>query len=184
MYKDYITKKKNHSEIVIIHNGDIPLFNHEMLSKYIQSCKDESGGELDGTFYYAIVKREHMEAKFPNSNRSYASLKEYDICGGDITIVNVEKMKHHEKLMDDLVERRKNIAAQLFLLNPLLIFRFLFKRLTIDKFMKSVNKRVFKIDRGVYAVLCNDPEIAMDVDKTHQLAEVRRYYSENKDLYD
>ena len=184
IYENYIKKKKNYSEITVLYSCDGPLIKAEMISRHIQKCKEASGGELNGTFYYSIVRREVMENKFPNSKRSYATFKEFEVCGGDLIIINMEKMKNHEKLMDDLVEKRKNVLAQLVILNPFMILRFLMKKLSVHKFMKSVNTRVFKIKEGIYAVLSDDPEIAMDVDKPHQLDEVRRFYSENKDLYD
>ena len=184
IYDNHIQKKKNYSEIVVLYSCDGPLIKAKMISRHIQRCKDASDGDFSGIFYYAIIKREVMEEKFPNSKRSYATFKEFEVCGGDLIIINVEKMRVHEKLIDDLVEKRKNVLAQLIVLNPFLILRFLLKRLSVHKFMKSINKRVFKIEKGVYAVLSDDPEIAMDVDKPFQLKEVRRYYNENKELYD
>jgi len=136
-------------------------------------------------FYYSIVQREQMESKFPNSNRSFVEFKDnFEVCGGDISIINIRMILQHEKLMTKLIEKRKNALAQLLVLNPILVVRFLLKRLTLDKFMRSLSKNVFKAKEGVYAVITEDAEIAMDVDKTHQLEEVRRYYEENKELYD
>ncbi len=182
--KKYITKKENFSEIVVLHSCDGPLVTAEIISRLIKRCKEASGGELDGFFYYSFIKNEVMERKFPNSKRTYAKFKEFEVCGGDVIIINTRKMRDYQNIIDNLNEKRKSVLAQIIILNPFLIIQYLLKRLSIYKFMKSVNRRIFKVEKGVYAVLSDDAEIAMDVDKPHQLEEVRRYYNENKDIYD
>ncbi|MCE7747114.1 MAG: hypothetical protein GPJ51_01865 [Candidatus Heimdallarchaeota archaeon] len=184
IYNKFILKKKNHTKIAILFTSDGPLITAKMISNQIRKCKEASGGVLDGFFYYSFVKKEIMEAKFPESNRTYATFKEFQVCGGDLTVVNIEKMLPHKKVIDDLFEHRKNVFAQLLVLNPFVVIQFLLKRLSITKFVKSVNRRVFKVQRGVYAILSDDAEIAMDADKPHQLAEIRRYYNENKQLFE
>ena len=184
IYEKYILKKKDHSDIAILITSDAPLVTGEMISKIIEQCEDLSNGVIDGIFYYFIVQRENMESKFPNSRRTYAQFKDnFHVCGADISVVNIKKMLPYEKLMNDLTEKRKNVLAQLIVLNPFLVIKFLLKRLTLDKFMRSINKRIFKVKRGVHAILSENAEIAMDVDKLHQLEEVRRYYDENKAIY-
>ncbi|TET81541.1 MAG: hypothetical protein E3J43_00555 [Candidatus Heimdallarchaeota archaeon] len=185
IYDKFITKKETYSEIVVLLACDIPLITPEILTRLIEKCEAASGKGLDGVFYYSIVQREFMEAKFPNSNRTYAKFKnKFHVCGADISIFNVRKMQNHEKLIDDLSDNRKNVLSQLIILNPFLVVRFLLKRLSLYKFMKSINRKVFKVKDGVHAVINEDAEIAMDVDKPHQLEEVRRYYNENKEIYD
>ncbi|MCG3257814.1 MAG: hypothetical protein KAU62_17035, partial [Candidatus Heimdallarchaeota archaeon] len=165
--------------------SDIPLITPEILTRAIEKCEAASGEGLDGVFYYSVIPREFMEAKFPNSNRTYAKFKnKFHVCGADVAIFNVRKMLNYEKLMDDLTDKRKNVLSQLIILNPFLVVRFLLRRLSLDKFMKSINRRVFKVIDGVHAVINEDPEIAMDVDRPQQLEEVRRYYNENKEIYD
>ncbi|MHA1200173.1 MAG: NTP transferase domain-containing protein [Candidatus Heimdallarchaeaceae archaeon] len=184
IYKKYITKKKDYSEIAVVLASDTPLVTTEIISNHIKNCKKTSGGVLDGFFYYSFIKKESMEAKFPESNRTYATFKEFQVCGGDLTVVNIEQMLDYKKVIDDLFEHRKSVFAQLLVLNPFAVIQFLLKRLSITKFVKSVNRRIFKVKKGVYAVLVDDAEIAMDADKPHQLEEIRRYYNENKNLYD
>ena len=185
IYDKFITKKETYSEIVILLTSDIPLITPEILTRAIEKCEAVSGEGLDGVFYYSVVPREFMEAKFPNSNRTYAKFKnKFQVCGADISMFNVRKMLNYEKLMDDLTDKRKNVLSQLIVLNPFLVVRFLLRRLSLEKFMKSINRKVFKVKDGVHAVINEDAEIAMDVDKPHQLEEVRRYYNENKEIYD
>ncbi len=184
IYYKFIVKKKNYSNIIILFTSDGPLIKAEMISNQIRRCKEASGGELDGIFYYGFVKKETMEAKFPDSRRTYATFKKLQVCGGDLTIANIEKMLNHKKVIDDLFEHRKNVMAQMLVLNPFLVIQFMLKRLPLAKFVKSVNRRIFKVEKGVYGVLGDDAELAMDADKPHQLEEIRRYYNENKDIYD
>jgi spore coat polysaccharide biosynthesis protein SpsF (cytidylyltransferase family) len=185
IYHEYLAKKEPPEEAAVLITCDVPLITPEILSRYVEKCENLSDGTIDGMFYYAIVQKEHMESKFPNSRRSYVEFKDnFLVCGGDVSIINIKKILPFEKLMNNLMERRKNALLQLLVLNPLLVVRFLLKRLTLDKFMYSLGKRVFKAKEGVYAIKTEDAEIAMDVDKIHQLEEVRRYYNENKELYD
>ena len=185
IYYKFLQDKGKRAETCVFLTSDIPLITAEILTRFIEKCETISEGEIDGMFYYSIVQREQMESKFPNSNRSFVEFKDnFEVCGGDISIINIRMILQHEKLMTKLIEKRKNALAQLLVLNPILVVRFLLKRLTLDKFMRSLSKNVFKAKEGVYAVITEDAEIAMDVDKTHQLEEVRRYYEENKELYD
>ncbi len=184
IYNKYILKKKNHSKIAILLTSDSPLITAKIISNQIENCKKVSDGILDGFFYYGFVRKEVMEAKFPESNRTYATFKEFQVCGSDLTIIDIEKMLPHKKVIDDLFEHRKNVIAQLLVLNPFAVIQYLLKRLSITKFVKTVNRRIFKVKKGVYAVLSEDAETAMDADKPHQLTEIRKYYNENKKLYD
>ena len=185
IYEKFLLKKEKPAETCVFLSSDIPLITADILTRFIEQCENLSNGEIDGMFYYVIVQKEKMESKFPNSNRSFVEFKDnFQVCGGDISIINIRKILPFEKLMNNLMEKRKNALAQLLVLNPLLVVRFLLKRLTLDKFMYSLGKRIFKAKEGVYAVHSEDAEVAMDVDKIHQLEEVRRYYEENKEIYD
>ncbi len=184
VYKDYIRKEEGHSEYMITLSADVPLIKSDMIQRFVDKCEEESGGEIDGIFYYPIVKKETMLEKFPNVQRSWMKFMDLEFCGGDILLVKPGKLLEHKKLIDDLGSQRKSVIGQLIILNPILVLRYVFKRLTLERLLKFFNKKIFKIERGIYAPVMFDGEIAMDVDKPEHLLVARKYYEENRNLYE
>jgi len=184
VYKDCISKEEGHSEYIIALSADVPLIKSDMIQRFVDKCKEVSGGEIDGIFYYPIVKKETMLEKFPDVQRSWMKLVDLEFCGGDILLVKPEKLLGYKKLIDDLVSQRKSVIGQLIVLNPILVLKYLLKRPSLERLLKFFNKKIFKIEKGIYAPLMFDAEIAMDVDKPEHLEGARRYYEENRNLYD
>ncbi len=187
VYKNHIIKDEGHSEFMLLLSSDVPLIKSDMMLRFVEKCKEDSGGEMDGIFYYPIVNKEIMKEKFPDVERSWVKLMNLNFCGGDLILIQTPKLLKYKKLIDDLGSQRKSFVGQLVVLDPILVIKFLFKRLTLERLLKFLNRKLLKLkkgEKGVLAPLIFDAELAMDVDKPEHLEGVRKYYEENKDLYE
>ena len=184
VFRNYISKEEGHAEYTVLLSGDVPLIKSDMMQRFVEKCEEVSGGEIDGIFYYPIVKKETMLEKFPEVQRSWLKFMDLEFCGGDIILAKPIKLLEHKKLIDDLGSQRKSFIGQLIVLDPILVLRFLFKRLSLERLLKFFNKKILKTDKGIYAPLLFDAETAMDIDKPEHLEVARKYYEENKDLYE
>ena len=150
---------------VLIVSSDIPGITPEMVDWRVEAALDS-----ESDFDYAVVERRVMEARFPGSNRSYVPLRDAEVCGGDMNVVRAATVAD-ERLWQRLVDARKSALRQAALLGFDTLFLLLTRRLTLAQAEKLASKRLGlqgKVRLAPYA------EIAMDVDKPHQLELMRR----------
>ena len=184
VFRNYISKEEGHSEYTLVLSSDVPLIKSDMVQRFAEKCKEESGGKIEGIFYYPIVKKKTMLEKFPDVQRSWLKFVGIEFCGGDILLIQPGKLLEHKKLIDDLGSQRKSIIGQLIVLDPILVLRYIFKRLSLERLLKFFNKKLLKTEKGIYAPLLFDAEIAMDVDKPEHLIGARKYFEANRNLYE
>ncbi|MFN2119882.1 MAG: hypothetical protein ACK2T0_05790, partial [Anaerolineales bacterium] len=93
-------------------------------------------------------------------------------CGGDLNVARAGIVNENSEFWGKVLDARKNPAAQASLIGLDIIFKFLFRSLTIDDVIQRVADKLGLKGR---AILCPYPEIAMDIDKPHQLEIMRAY---------
>ena len=148
-------------------SSDIPLLTGDVVSRFVDACLAK-GGDL----IYSVVEKHHIERLFPGSGRSYAHLRDGYFAGGDMFMVRSDLPASKGKLFEELAAERKNALKMARVLGPGLLLAVVFRRLTLA----GVERRVSKIlDLKGRVVNSPDPELAMDVDKPHQLEMVSRY---------
>lgn len=150
---------------VLFVSSDIPTITSEMVDWMVNTA-----GETQDDLYYNVVRREDMEARFPGSKRTYTPLKDMAVCGGDMNMARTSIVDQNSEFWNKLIEARKNPAAQASMIGLDIIFKFIFRQLTIDDVIKRVADKLGLKGR---AIVCPYPEIGMDVDKPHQLELVR-----------
>ena len=153
------------AKYVLFVSSDIPGIKGEMVDWVVNTCL-----ETRDDLYYNVIRREDMEARFPSSKRTYTPLKDMQVCGGDLNMARASVVFQNPEFWSKLIEARKNPAAQAAMLGPDIIFRFIFRQLTIDDVVKRVADKLGLKGR---ALVCPYPEIGMDVDKPHQLEIMR-----------
>jgi GTP:adenosylcobinamide-phosphate guanylyltransferase len=144
---------------VLLLSCDIPTITPEIVDWCVQDTDPDSDLE------YCVVEKETMETRFPGANRSYVRLQDVEVCGGDMNVVHA-RLVQDTTFWERMFEARKNPLRQAALLGPDLLFLLLTRRTTIDGAVKRVSKRLGLKGR---AVISPYAEIAMDVDKPHQL---------------
>jgi len=150
---------------VLIVSSDIPTIKPEMINWLVETCE-----QSEHDVYYTVVSKKVMEERFPESNRSYVKLKDMDLCGGDMNVIRAKLISQNDDLWRRLVEARKNALKQAMLIGIDNLLLLLLRVIDLDGAVKRVSKRLNIRGR---AILCPYAEIAMDVDKPHQLEIVR-----------
>ena len=162
---NHIAEEQPEIKKVAIVSADIPAITSDIVDWAINTAS-----ESDHDLYYNIVRREVMEARFPGSNRSFVHLKNGDFCGGDMNIVRVSTVTQNETFWNELLIARKNAFKQASLIGFDILFMLLIRRLSLESGVEKICKRLGINGR---AIDCPYAELAMDVDKPHQLELLR-----------
>jgi len=164
---DKILEVNPQAEYVLSVSSDIPGINGEMIDWLIDSAM-----QTQHDMYYGIVKREVMEARYPNSKRTFTKLADMDVCGADMHIVHhtMTTDPEHLAMWDELIGKRKSPVKQAATIGFMTLFLLLTRRLTLTGAIERITKRLNITGR---AIMWNHAEPAMDVDKPHQLELLR-----------
>ena len=146
---------------VLLCSSDIPLISPDIVRGFVEEC-----GSQEADFYYTVVEEKTLEARFPNSKRSYIPFKGGRYSGGDLFLAAVDAPNKIDlNLMRALTGSRKNYWQQLRLLNLGFIIRFIFRRMTVHDAAKRLSD-ITHLDAR--AVVTRFAELGMDLDKEHQ----------------
>lgn len=142
---------------VIILTSDIPLITGEIIDNFIKKCQKH-----DAFLFYPFISKETILKKYPDTIRSYANLKEGNLCGGNLVIISSSLFNQNKELLNELYKNRKDIKKYAALLGVKFIFKYLFKCLTI----KEIEERAAEIaGYPVKGIKMSEPEIVIDLDK-------------------
>lgn len=155
------------SPYVLIASSDIPLLTGPVVARFADTCV-RRGGDL----FYSVVEKSILEAAFPGSGRSYAHLKDGYWDGGDLFMVRSDLSMQRVQMMRDLIAQRKDALKMARVLGPRFLLAIALRRLTLADAERRVSE-ILGIEGRVVA--SPDWELAMDVDKPHQLEMVVRY---------
>jgi hypothetical protein len=160
-----LTEQNPESGHALIVSSDIPAVTAESIDWVVNKSS-----ESDKDLYYSIITRQIMEARFPDSNRSYTRLRDVEVCGGDMNVVRMLKVAGDDELYRNIMDARKNVFKQASLIGYDTLFYLLIRRFDLKSAVKQVEKR---LNITGEAVLCPYAEVGMDVDKPHQLEILR-----------
>ena len=155
------------SEYVISVSADIPSITGEMIDWLVDTAM-----ETHDDVYYGVVSKEVMDARFPNSKRTFTKLKDIELCGADIHIA------HHSMTTDPvhlakwevLIGKRKQPLKQAAIIGIWTLILLLLGRLKLNDAVERVSK---KLNFAGRVIVWKYAEAAMDVDKLHQLELLR-----------
>ena len=155
------------AEYVLVASSDIPGINAEMVDWLIETCM-----ETKEDIYYGVVPREVMEARYPDSNRTYTKLKDIQLCGADMHIAHVSMALEpdHLQMWEELIGNRKSPLKQAATIGFGTLLKVATRRITLDELVTTVTKRIGITGRPI---VWDRAEPAMDVDKPHQLEILR-----------
>ena len=126
--------------------------------------------ETDDDAYYNVIRREVMEARFPNSRRSFTRLKGVGVCGGDMNLSHTRMMKGNDEVWEKIIASRKNALKQAALIGYDTLVLLMLRLIDLNQGIQMVSKRLRINGR---ALVCPYAEIGMDVDKPFQLEMMR-----------
>jgi molybdopterin-guanine dinucleotide biosynthesis protein A len=153
------------SEYVFIVSSDIPALKSEMvdwLGKTAMETRDE--------IYYGVCPREVMEARYPESKRTYTKLSDMQVCGADINIIHVNQVTQHLATWEELIGNRKSPLRQAAVIGWDTLFQLATRQFTLEGLVERACERVGVKGR---AIIWEHAEPCMDVDKPHQLEIMR-----------
>jgi len=94
-------------DAVLLSSSDVPTITPSMVDIFIEECF-----RTDHDLYYSIVERAVMEARFPESRRSYVHLRDGDFAGGDLVLIRPSMTLSQRDLWQNLAGARKNPLRQ------------------------------------------------------------------------
>lgn len=162
----HLLKVRPATQAFLAVSGDIPALTAE--------CVDWVAGMVarhHAEVYYSVVPRQVMETRFPDSHRTYARLKDAEVCGGDLNAFSMTALDSNLALWRALEAGRKSVLRQALTIGLDTLLLLLFRQLTIDAAVARVGQRL-----GLRAKALVSPyaELGMDVDKPAQLEMLRR----------
>lgn len=161
------------SEYVMIVSSDVPGIKPEMIDWLAETCL-----QTHDDLYYGVVPREIMEARYPNSRRTFTRLKDMEVCGADVNVTHVNMAHEHLDTWEQLIGNRKNPLLQARVIGLDTLFQLMFRQLSIDDIVQRVMARIGVRGR---AIIWEHAEAGMDVDKPHQLEIMRADLSGRQD---
>ncbi|MEW6239761.1 MAG: NTP transferase domain-containing protein [Chloroflexota bacterium] len=154
------------TEYVLVVSSDIPALTGEMVDWLASTCM-----ETKDDLYYGVCPREVMEARFPDSKRTYTRLKDIELCGADIHVTHVRMATEHLDLWEQLIGNRKSPFRQASIVGLDTFWKILTRSATLDELAEHVSERLGIKGR---VIIWNRAEPCMDVDKPHQLEILRK----------
>lgn len=136
--------------------GDLPLLTGRAVARFLDAC-----AARPADFYYGVVRKEDLEARFPNARKTFVRVREGSFTGSGLVLARLGVVERLRELLEQAVEARKNPARLASLFGGGYVVKYLTGRLTVA----DVERRAFELTglRGA-AVVCPDPEVALDVD--------------------
>jgi hypothetical protein len=150
---------------VLLVSSDIPAITPEIVDWEIDATRDK-----DVDLCYSIVKREVMEKRYPGSNRTFTRLKGMEACGGDLNVLHTSVVSMDPDIWEKLTASRKNPAKQALILGIDTLLLVGLRLITLESAIKKITTRLHMTGT---AIISPYAEIAMDVDKPHQLEMIR-----------
>lgn len=153
------------AQYVLVVSSDIPTLKSEMVDWLVDTCM-----ETKDDLYYGVCPRDVMEARFPDSKRTYTHLKDMDVCGADINLTHVRMATEHLDMWESLIGSRKSPLKQAGIIGLGTLIALFTRRLTLEDAVQRVCERIGIKGR---AIVWSHAEPCMDVDKPSQLELLR-----------
>ncbi len=141
--------------------ADIPLLTPEMVD-WMASQVAEGNSDM----YYALVERNLIEKAYPGARKVFISLKDLQVCSGEVNAIRLSLAVSDQPFWQRLVEARKNPLKLASVAGYDTMFLLRLGTRSLDAVEKGVQER---FGFSCRALLSPYPEIAVDVDKPFQL---------------
>ncbi|MEA4907520.1 MAG: nucleotidyltransferase family protein [Anaerolineaceae bacterium] len=150
-------------------SGDVPAITGAMID---WMAGQMAAGEAD--LYYPVIERRTMEARFPDSRRTYVTIRDRQYCGGDIIGIRPSLAIGGSPVWDKLIEARKSPLKQASLLGLDTLFHLIRRKMDLHQAEAQLSKRL-----GIHGRALVSPyaEIGMDIDKPNQFEILHRELS-------
>ncbi len=159
---DYFQNRDDTTDYVISVSSDIPLLTSEMIDSMIESV-DFS---MDLEVYFHISSEKMTKLRYPNAKKLPIKIRGGNIFAGDFHILRPDVIEKRKKDLRQLMYNRKSVFAAIKIVSLRYIFKYLFRRLSIDD-IRSRFKKIYDLD-GAF-ILTDFPEPCLDLDYADDL---------------
>jgi len=163
---------------IVFSTSDLPFLEAGAIDALLKLCPEGFG------VHYPVFTRDEFHARFPNqkkSQKSYMLLRDGDMTGSSVMIVEPRRMLEHEAEIDVLFNARKNFLKLVWRVGVGLAVRLILTK-KLGKRLLSVQQIVdrFAIAAGfpVRAVRGCDPCLGFDIDHERNWAEANAHLQE------
>lgn len=158
----------------LIISSDIPLLTAKIIDDFISDAS-----KIDAEVYYPIIPKKAIEAKFPESKRTYFRLKEGIYSGGNIFMVDKVSFQKNKERSEQVFAARKRPLKMISLIGIPAIIKFLLRQMTI----KELEERASSILAGkTKAIITDHAEIGVDIDKQDDLEMFRQKMASEREI--
>ncbi len=147
----------NTVEPILVATSDIPLITREAVEDFLKRCQ-----QIPGDIYYSFVPKENNEAKYPEVQRTYVTLKDGTFTGGNLALIAPSVIQDNQAMLRRAADLRKKPVQLCKMLGWRYLLKLITGRLTIQEIEQRVNS-AFKIQ--AVGVVSPYPEVGIDVDK-------------------
>lgn len=152
---------------VITASADIPGLRPEMVDWLASQVEEDPSASI----FYNVITQETMESRFPEAGRSFVRFKDISVCGGDVNVIDRAFFSQENPIWKKLTDARKKPLQQVRLLGFYNLVLVALHLVTLEEAVKRVCKKLSVEGRGLVSPYA---EMAMDADKPHQLAILRK----------
>ncbi|MBK6793303.1 MAG: nucleotidyltransferase family protein [Anaerolineales bacterium] len=156
---------KPNTDHLLVCSADIPALRGSMVDWLVKTAM-----QTEDDLYYGVCPKEVMEARYPESKRTYTKLKDIELCGADINITRISIIKEHMDVWEALIGNRKSPMRQAGIIGFDTLFQLATRQFTLESLVERASERIGIKGR---AIVWQQAEPCMDVDKPHQLELMR-----------
>ncbi|WP_075859391.1 NTP transferase domain-containing protein [Carboxydothermus pertinax] len=150
----------------LVATSDIPLITPEEIKTFLFSCPP--GYDV----YYPVVYKEAIEERDKSVRRTYVTLKEGTVTGGNLFLVDPRIVEKAIVKAQDLIKLRKSPFKLSLLLGLGFVIKFLAKKLSVKELEEKVGGLLGIRGKAVFS---RSFGIGVDVDKPEDLELVLKY---------
>ena len=152
---------------VLLLSADIPLITGPILTDFIGRCMQKPAD-----ICYSIINKKSIEEFAPESERTYADLREGVFTGGNVFMVNVDAVDNTRDDVEKIFAKRKSIWGLARLAGIIFLLRLVFTKI----YLTTVELRASELlGCRAKAIISPYAQIGIDVDKISDWQLVKRH---------
>lgn len=159
---EWIRAKRPQETEALICSADVPNIKGYMVDELVGMCAPFEYG-----YYYTVATPEMIEARYPQSQRTYTKLAHgVEIAGGDVFVAQIAMLDTSVELWESLTNARKNAWKIARVVGLWTLLKLVTRRLSLED-AAVTGSRV--LGKPVKVIFVPYAELAMDADKPHQI---------------
>ena len=151
---------------VMIASSDIPAIRAEVVNWLVEQVVQDPTALI----YYCVIPQSVMDARYPDSGRSFVRFRDISVCGGDLNVIDHNLFSEEKPIWKQITDARKHPLKQVRLLGLGSLILIALHLLTLDRAVEMVCK---KLSLDARTLITPFAEMGMDADKPNQLAILR-----------